>query len=172
LSSIGKLVAEYVKPFGARISFYDPTIDNFPDNLTRYGSLEELFANNDIVSIHAGLNNYTRSSVDYSLLSKLPYGGILINTARGPIVVEKDLGKILMEGKIRAGIDVSEYESDFRLSPYMSCPNTTITSHAISKIGSLEKTILQEIAFDNLGRFAKSEKPVHVVTMRRYEMMT
>jgi phosphoglycerate dehydrogenase-like enzyme len=172
LSTIGRLVAQSLKPFGPVLSFYDPTVKEAPEGLIRYQSLDGLFMNNDIVTVHAGLNEHTRATVDYRRLAMLPPGGALINTARGAIVVEQDLARILNEGKIRAGIDVIEDEKDWRTSPLLACPNTLLSGHTMSKIGPLERTVLQENALDNLRRFRDGEPLKHLLTLERYRMMT
>lgn len=172
LSTIGKIVVDYLKPFNPIISYYDPTIKVCPDGLTSCKSLEELFSTNELITIHAGLNDYTRGTVNYKLLSMLPQDGILINTARGPVVVEEDLGKILHEGKIRAGIDVSAYEGDFRASPYANTPNTILTGHSIAYIGRMERIELQEISFKNITRYISREPLKHIVSPEKFKLMT
>ena len=172
LSPIGKLVAQQLRAFGPEISYYDPVATDIPEGLIRRASLHELFANADVVMIHAGLNEHTRATVNAELIRLLPHGGILINTARGAIVVEKDLAAILQEGKLRAGIDVCEDEHDFRTSPLMACPNTVMTGHALSCIGEQERSTLQATVLDNLGRFQRGEPLQHVVSLARYGLMS
>ncbi|MBL8027018.1 MAG: hypothetical protein JNL74_11440 [Fibrobacteres bacterium] len=172
LSTIGRLVAEYLKPFNPIISYYDPTVKVCPEGLTCCKTLEELFSSNDIITIHAGLNDYTRGTVNYKLLSMLPQDGIIINTARGPIVVEEELGKILHEGNLRAGIDVSAFEADFNSSPYAATPNTILTGHAMSFIGKMERIALQEISHLNITRFVNKEPLKHIVSPEKYKLMT
>lgn len=172
LSSIGRLVARYLRPFSPVLSFYDPTVADIPEGLTRRLSLDELFAGNDIVTIHAGLNDATRGSVDYRRLSLLPEHGILINTSRGPLVVESDLARILNEGRIHAGIDVIDHEEDWRLSPLARCPDVVLSGHVLSHIGRQEKSCLQETALDNIRRFMAGKPLLHRVTAERYRVMT
>ena len=172
LSSIGQRVAQYLKPFSPALSFYDPTVTETPEGLFRHNTLDSLFSGNDIVTIHAGLNDATRGSVDYRRLSLLPKDGILINTARGPLVVEEDLARILSEGRINAGIDVVDDEEDWRRSPLVSLPNVILTGHALSRIGLQEKLCLQETALENLKRYLRGEALLHSVTLKRFEVMT
>lgn len=172
LSHIGKLVAHQLKAFGPVLSYHDPVATDIPEGLTRRDSLHDLFAQADVVMIHAGLNEQTRATVTEPLLRLLPHGGILINTARGAIVVERDLAKVLQEGHLRAGIDVCEDERDFRTSPLMQCPHTVITGHALSCIGEQERATLQQTALDNLGRFQRGEPLQHRVTLARYALMS
>ena len=172
LSAIGRLVAEYLRPFRPILSFYDPTVTKAPDYLIRYDSLDTLFASNDLITIHAGLNDVTRDSINYRLLSMLPHGGAVINTARGHIVVENDLARILNEGRIKAGIDVICDERDWRTSPLSKCPNTVFTGHALSIIGPHEMLTLQETALENIRCFVENKPLRHIVSAERFRMMT
>ncbi len=172
LSNIGKLVAKQLSAFKPVLSFYDPVATDIPEGLTRRDSLYELFANADVVMIHAGLNEATRATVTSELLRLLPHGGIIINTARGAIVIEKDLAEVLKEGWLRAGIDVCEDEADFRTSPLMACPNTLLSGHAIACIGEQERHTLQETALENVERFKRNEPMAHRVTLERYAVMS
>jgi phosphoglycerate dehydrogenase-like enzyme len=172
LSSIGRIVAERILPYGAEVLFYDPTITDVPPGLKRCGSLRDLFAGSDVVSIHTGLNDVTRHSVNGELLSLLPDGGILINTARGGIVVEEDLARILHTGRLRAGLDVIQHEDDWRTSLFVTTPNTVLTGHSMAYIGRAETTTLQSVAMDNIGRFAAGQALKHIVTEERFRLMT
>ncbi|OGS37777.1 MAG: hypothetical protein A2293_14860 [Elusimicrobia bacterium RIFOXYB2_FULL_49_7] len=134
--------------------------------------MDSLFAENDIVTIHAGLNEATRGSVDYRRLSLMPKDGILINTARGPLVVEKDLARILSEGHINAGVDVIDNEDDWKASPLINLPNVIFTGHVLSQIGLQEKHCLQETALANLKRYLRGDTLRHPVTPERFQLMT
>ncbi len=79
---IGRHMARMLQPFGAKIAVYDPYAHDLPSHIRRCGSLRELFATCQIISLHCGLNDQTRGSVTRELLSLLPQGGIVINTAR------------------------------------------------------------------------------------------
>lgn len=77
----------------------------------KYVDLETLFRESDFISIHAALSDNTRSSINYDLMSKMKPTAYLINAARGGIVDEDDLEKILDEGKIAgAASDVFVHE--------------------------------------------------------------
>jgi phosphoglycerate dehydrogenase-like enzyme len=172
LGPIGKITARLLKPFCPRLSFYDPTIKRRPAGLKQYRSLRALFSNNDIVTVHAGLNNKTRTSITYKELSLLPKGGIFINTARGPIVNEKDLARILKTGRIYAGIEVIDNENDWRTSPLINAPNVVFSGHVISRTGHMEKRILQQTAIDNIKAFISNRPLKYRITPKKYRMMT
>ena len=60
-------------------------------------SLEDLYAKSDFVSLHIPANNETKGSIGYALLSKMPKGGCLVNTARKEVINEPELVKVLEE---------------------------------------------------------------------------
>ncbi|MFH0921760.1 MAG: NAD(P)-dependent oxidoreductase, partial [Fibrobacterota bacterium] len=172
LSTIGSIVAEWLKPYRPVISFYDPTVKIPPLDIIRYGSLRELFSNNDILMVHAGLNDATQHSIDYPLLSLLPPGGVFINMARGAIVKEADLARIAGEGKIRVGVDVIDDEKEWFASPLAKAPNVVFSGHMMSQLGRIERQVLQEIAMDNIKRFVEDKPLLHRVSPERYKIMS
>jgi len=78
--------------------------------LKRAASLEELFSSNDIVSLHMARTPETFHIIDRRLLSLLPDGALLVNTARGSVVDEEALADELISGRIHAALDVFEEE--------------------------------------------------------------
>ena len=60
-------------------------------------SLEDLYAKSDFVSLHIPATNETKNSIGYALLSKMPKGGCLVNTARKEVINEPELVKVLEE---------------------------------------------------------------------------
>lgn len=97
---VSRHVANLAKGFGMKISAIDPyapvqlMIDS---GVTPASSLQELYANNDIVSIHIPATAETAGSIGRELISRLPKGGILINTARKEVINEAELEKVLTE---------------------------------------------------------------------------
>src|SRR5579872_4862246 len=86
LGAIGGCFCELVRPFGPRLLAFDPFQQDWPADVERLSSLEELFRRADAIVIHAGLTPKTRGIVTAALLELLPDGGIIINTARGDII--------------------------------------------------------------------------------------
>ncbi len=110
LGTIGRAVAEIATAFAARVSYYSTSGKN-KNNLYPSVSLNTLLRESDFISIHAPLNENTRSLIGYSELKQMKRTAILINMGRGGIVVEKDLAKALDEDLIGgAGLDVYETE--------------------------------------------------------------
>ena len=97
---VGRNVARIAKGFGMEVSALDPYC---PDEvMVEAGvkpvhSVEELYKNNDVVSLHIPATDETRGSVGYDLVTLLPKKGLLINTARKEVIDEAGLEKALAE---------------------------------------------------------------------------
>ena len=97
---VGRNVARIAKGFGMEVSALDPYCPD--DVMVQAGvkpvhSVEELYKNNDIVSLHIPATAETKGSVGYTLLMQMPKGGVLINTARKEVIDEAGLDKALTE---------------------------------------------------------------------------
>lgn len=97
---VGRNVARIAKGFGMEVSALDPYC---PDevmveaDVKPVHSVEELYKNNDVVSLHIPATDETRGSVGYDLVTLLPKKGLLINTARKEVIDEAGLEKALAE---------------------------------------------------------------------------
>ena len=97
---VGRNVARIAKGFGMEVSAFDPFC---PDEamveagVTPVHSVEELYADNNYVSIHIPATPETKKSVNYELITKMPKGGVLINTARKEVIDEEGLQKALAD---------------------------------------------------------------------------
>ena len=185
LYGFGFIGAEFVRllrPFRPRaVRIYDPYAETLPRWCRRASSLEELFADSDIVSIHAGLSDETRGSVGARLLAMLPSGAVVVNTARGAIIDQDALFQELSRGRLRAGLDVLEPDSLPPGHPARLWPNLLLTAHQIgwgwpsSYGGSHYAGILskaQRYVVDNLRRFARNEPLRWEVDAVRFLRMT
>lgn len=98
--NIGRLVAQLAKGFGMQVLAFDPFVpaENMKaEGVTPVASLEELYSTSNYVSLHIPANEQTKKSINYKLLSLMPKGACLINTARKEVIDEDDLAKILEE---------------------------------------------------------------------------
>lgn len=107
---MGKAFAKKLNALGVTVLCYDIK-DNVADENATQVSLEELQQKADIVSIHANLNPTSKGLVTTEFIDAFAKPFWFLNTARGQIVVTKDLVKALKKEKIKgAGLDVLEYE--------------------------------------------------------------
>lgn len=98
--NVGRNVARIAKGFGMEVSAFDEFVP--ADKIEAQGVhaakyRDDLFENNDIVSLHIPATDETRQSINYEVVSKLPKNGILINTARKEVINEPELLKLLAD---------------------------------------------------------------------------
>ena len=92
--NVGRNVARIAKGFGMEISAYDaycPDSVMEADNVRPVHSAEELYAENDVVSLHIPATPETKGSINAALLGRMPKGAILVNTARKEVINEDEL---------------------------------------------------------------------------------
>lgn len=100
--NVGRLVAQIAKGFGMEVCAFDPFLDKAKieaDGVKAISSAEELYANCQYVSLHIPANEKTKKSIGYDLLSKMPQGAVLVNTARKEVINEEELLKVMEERK-------------------------------------------------------------------------
>jgi len=131
---IGSSVAERcIKAFNMKVITYDPhkKDSDFPESVVRCSTNKEVFKKADIVTIHCPLTDETRNHVNKDLLSLMKPSAFLINTARGNIVDENYLAKLLKDNKIAgAAFDVLTNEPPELSDLLLNAPNMIITPHS------------------------------------------
>jgi phosphoglycerate dehydrogenase-like enzyme len=133
---IGKNLAKRLQPFEARVLIYDKFLNLSPSEQQQYGvtqtgSLDELAAQSDVVTVHMPLTPDEIGFINTkTLFGKMKPTAIFINTARGPLVKESDLLDILQKKKIAAaGLDVFEKEPVTADNPLMKLDNVIVSPH-------------------------------------------
>lgn len=125
--NIAQNVARMLKPFGARVLYYDAY--PIPESVARECSaqpvsMDELLAESDIVSLHTAATNETRGMVNENFLDKMKPGAYLINTARGDLVNNEALLKALVSGRLAgAGLDTVAPEPVTADNPLLQLPD-------------------------------------------------
>lgn len=129
----GRRLAEVLRVFRGRIVATDMFPSDKPDHvesLLPADRLNDLLAVSDIVILAAPLTDATRGMIGASELARMKRGAILVNMARGPLVVEAALVEALQSGHLAgAGLDVTAVEPLPPDSPLWSMPNVIITPH-------------------------------------------
>lgn len=138
---IGRIFIDICRGFGMKVLAYD----QFParDSGIEYVSLDELFENSDIISLHCPLTDETRHMIDAAAIKKMKKGVVIVNTSRGGLIDAEALLEGIKARKIGAAcLDVYEEEADIffedrsghilnddLLSRLISMPNVIVTSH-------------------------------------------
>lgn len=161
--NIGNVFIDICKGFGMKILAYDISKLN-PD--AEYVSLEKLFRDSDIISLHCPLNNNTYHMIDRKSIALMKSNAFVVNTSRGALIDSEDLLEALLNEKIGgACLDVYEEEAelfyednsetiirDNVLSRLIGLPNVIVTSHQ----GFLTREALENIAattLENINQF-------------------
>lgn len=98
--NVGRLVGLLGKAFGMQVVAFDPFVkreDVEKDGVAYVETIEDLYKKSNFVSLHIPANEKTKKSINYSLLSLMPKGAFLINTARKEVINEEDLVKLMAE---------------------------------------------------------------------------
>jgi glycerate dehydrogenase len=116
----------------------------------------------DVVSLHCPLLPETRGMINQARLAKMKPSAFLINTARGPLIVEKDLAEALNAGRLAgAGVDVLSAEPPTADNPLLHAKNCIVTPH-IASATKEERSRLINTVVANLRAFQQG-RPVNVV---------
>ena len=113
---IAKILIRLLKGFGMRILAYDlyPDMKFAGEEGISYVSLDELYRESDIISLHCPLTDQTKYMIDKDSIDKMKEGVMIINTGRGQLINTNDLIEGLKEKKIAAaGLDVYEEEGEY-----------------------------------------------------------
>ena len=152
--NIGKKLIELLSVFGCKVIAYSRTEKEDIKKLgVEYVSLEELLKSSDIVSLHIPNNKETKKFMGQKELDLMKEGAVLINCARGAVVDNDYLAKLLNEDKLYAGIDVFDMEpplpEDYALR---NAKNVILTNH-VAFYTQEAMQIRAEIVFDNLYKY-------------------
>ncbi len=122
-----------------------------------WSGLDEVFARADIVSLHCPLLPSTRGMVDGKRISTMKPDAVLVNTARGGLVVEKDLAEALNCGRLAgAAMDVLDVEPPPEQNPLLSARNCVITPHIAWATNEARERLLR-VVVANVAAWLKGE---------------
>ena len=123
---VGRAIESVIAPMGASITMVAQTAR---EDLAAVTELPGLLPHADVVVLAVPLSPSTAGMVDAQFLSHLKTGSLLVNVARGQVVVTSDLVRALESGRIRAALDVSDPEPLPVDHVLWSMPNVLITPH-------------------------------------------
>jgi glycerate dehydrogenase len=160
---IGERVAAAATALGMNIIGYSRTqTDQSHHQNFRWAGLNELLAQSDVVSIHCPLFPETKGLINRDTLAMMKRTAFLLNTSRGPIVVDEDLAEALNSDVIAgAGIDVLSVEPPSDNNPLFKAKNCIITPHIAWATKEARKRLM-DIVVDNISSYQKGS-PINVV---------
>jgi D-3-phosphoglycerate dehydrogenase len=137
LGRIGKEVVKRAGAFGMTcLGFGHHWDDAFASehHLERAGTVEDLLRRSDVITLHTNLTPETRGLINKVAIAKMKDSAILINTARGGLVVEGDVADACRSGKLLGyGADVLEHEPIRPPHPFQELDNVLVTPHVGSR---------------------------------------
>ena len=166
MGRIGKEVTKRGLAFGMKILYHNRKRLSKKEEKklnVKYQTLENLFRNSDILTIHIPYTKDTHELVDLKLMKKMKKTSFLINTARGKIIKEKDLVNVL-KLKIIAGaaLDVFQFEPIGKNHPFIKMPSVVLSPHIGSSTVETRKE-MAKLTVKNLMLSLSGKKPIYLV---------
>jgi glyoxylate reductase len=151
LGRIGRAVARRARAFDMRILYAQRRRLSAAEERqcgVEYRPLDRLLAEAEIVTLHVPVTEETRWFIDERRLRLMPDGACLVNTARGQLVEEAPLVEALVEGRLRAGLDVFAHEPDVPAG-LLGLPNVVLTPH-IGSATAQTREAMTRVLVDNI----------------------
>lgn len=159
MGKIGKQVAAVADAFGMKVLYHGGSAT---EKYCKKANLYDVFIKSDFVSLHCPLTSANKEFVNRELLGLMKPTAYLINTARGALINEKDLSRVLYQNKIAgAALDVLSKEPPEKNNPLTGLPNCIITPHN-AWISKEARQRIMDITLENIKAFMKG-KPQNVV---------
>lgn len=152
--NIGSKLIDLLSVFGCKVIAYSRTEkEEIKAKGVEYVDLETILKESDIVSLHIPNNKETKGFLGKKELDLMKEGAVLINCARGAVVDNDYLAKLLNEDKLRAGIDVFDMEPPLPEDyPLRNAKNVILTNH-VAFYTKEAMEIRADIVFDNLYQY-------------------
>jgi len=156
--NIGQAVTRIAWGFGMKVCTYShKSWLQLPRDVEQL-SLDELYAQSDIITLHCPLDDKNRGMINAQSLKKMKHSAILINTGRGGLINEQDLTDALNNDVITAaGLDVLSTEPPMADNPLLTAKNCYITPH-ISWATKEARNRLINTVMENLRQFTGGDK--------------
>lgn len=159
---IGQQTARIAKAMGMEILACSRTETDAGREIGTYVDLDTLLSRSDVISLHCPLFPETKGIINRETIAKMKDGVILLNSSRGPLIVEQDLADALNSGKVyAAAVDVVSAEPIRGDNPLLTAKNCLITPH-IAWAPKESRQRIMDCAEANLKAFLAGS-PVNVV---------
>lgn len=162
---IGQATGRIAQAFGMKVLAFAPHPKKELESETlKYVDLDTLFKQSDVISLHSPLFEETKGMINKQTIAKMKNGVLIINTSRGPLVVEEDLAEALNQGKVGgASLDVVSTEPIKDDNPLLTAKNCLLTPHIAWAAVETRQRLL-DMAVENFEKFL-AHNPVNVVSL-------
>lgn len=173
--TIARFLVRHLAQFKVKIMVYD--IKPLPaEDVEKYGlvqaSLEEIFAESDVISLHTPLFDATYHLIGADLLSKIRDGALFVNTSRGAVVDQRALEAELAKGRFRAVLDVYEKEPPEPDCPLFDLPNVMMMPHMAGPTVDLRSYLTKELLQEAAGYIDHGRPLTHEITRQMAATMS
>ncbi|MBQ8818880.1 MAG: hydroxyacid dehydrogenase, partial [Clostridia bacterium] len=165
--TIAKKLVRILSQFKVNIMVYD--VKPLPEqDVRQYGlieaSLETIFSECDIISLHTPLFDATYHLIDETLLAKIKEGALFVNTSRGAVVDQKALERELAKQRFSAVLDVYEKEPPEENCPLFDLSNVMMIPHMAGPTVDMRSYITRELLLEAAGYIDYGRPLVHEIT--------
>lgn len=137
----------------------------------RTASLEEIFAECDVISIHASNTEKTRGMITRELMESMKSDALLVNTARGAVIDEPAMYEMLLAGRFYAALDVYDEEPPAPDAPIRQCKNALLMPHMGGPTMDMRGVVTTELCKD-IARLEKGEPLQYEISASAAKRMT
>ncbi len=159
--AIARHLLELIRWFDLEILIYSSHLTNEEAAIygARTASLEEIFSECDVISIHASNTEKTRGMITRELMESMKSDALLVNTARGAVIDEPAMFELLLAGRFYAALDVYAQEPPAPDAPIRRCKNALLMPHMGGPTMDMRGVVTTELCKD-IARMQKGE-PLH-----------
>lgn len=159
---IGRAEGRIARALGMRVLAHSPHVSEEGQEIGEYVDLDKLLTESDVVSLHCNLTPENEGMINKETIARMKDGVILINNARGQLLVEQDVADALNSGKMAAaGLDVVSTEPIRADNPLLGAKNCIITPH-ISWASKESRQRIMDVTAENIRAFLAG-RPQNVV---------
>ncbi len=177
LGRIGRQVAHRALGLGMRVVAYDPFVaaERFRElGVEARSSLNEVYAEADLVTLHLPLNDETRGLLDAEAFAQMKDGVRIVNAARGGLVDEEALADAIRSGKV-AGAALDVFATEPYAGPLLELPQVVVTPHLAGSTAEAQDragvVIAEQVAAALAGEVVRTAVNIPVVDPRELEVL-
>lgn len=171
--AIARHYLNLVRWFDLEVLIYSSHLSD--EEAAKYGgrtaSLEEIFSECDVISIHASNTPKTRGMITRELMERMKPDALLVNTARGAVIDEPAMFEMLLAGKFYAALDVYAEEPPAPDAPIRQCKNALLMPHMGGPTMDMRSVVALEVSKD-IARLGRGEQLQYEISAAAAARMT